>query len=108
MASYGRQEPGEPFRRVSVEEAAEMQRQGALVVDVRNPDEWVSGHVKDAIHIPVDNVLSEADAKLPQPEKDIYLNSSAIINRTLDEALQQPAEEVKAEVVEPPKPKKIE
>ena len=37
MATHGRQEPGEPYRRISVGEAAELQQQGALVVDVRNP-----------------------------------------------------------------------
>ena len=30
----GRQEQGEPYRRISVEEAREMQQEGALVVDV--------------------------------------------------------------------------
>ena len=72
MADYGRQEQGEPYRRISVEEAAEMQGKGALVVDVRNQDEWDGGHVKGALHIPVDDVLMEADEKLPK-DRDLLL-----------------------------------
>ena len=35
----GRQEPGEPYRRISVQEALEMQKEGALIVDVVDVDE---------------------------------------------------------------------
>ncbi len=68
--AYGRQEPGEPYRRVSVQEAREMQEAGALVVDVRRPDEWVTGHASGAVHIPVDDVAERAESELP---KDRYL-----------------------------------
>ena len=61
----GRQEPGEPYRRISVEEAREMQQEGALIVDVRRPDEWAAGRAAGAVHIPVDDFLAEAEAKLP-------------------------------------------
>ena len=76
MTEHGRQEPGEPYRRIAVEEAAEMQRQGALMVDVRTQEEWDEGHVKGALHIPVDDVLTEADAKLPQ-DKNLLLICAA-------------------------------
>ena len=78
MTLHGRQEQGEPYRRVSVEEAAEMQKQGALVVDVRRPDEWESGHVQGAIHIPVDNVLEEAQAKLPQDKDLLFICAAGV------------------------------
>ena len=68
--AHGRQEPGEPYRRISVQEAHEMQQAGALVVDVRRPDEWVGGHASGAVHIPVDDVAGRAEAELP---KDIDL-----------------------------------
>ncbi len=62
--------PGEPYRRISVEEAKAMVEEGhAVVVDVRRPDEWVSGHVQGAIHIPVDDVLGRID-ELPK-DKDL-------------------------------------
>ena len=68
--THGRQEPGEPYRRISVQEAREMQEAGALVVDVRSPGEWASGHVRGAVHIPVDDVGAQAEAQLPK-EKDL-------------------------------------
>ena len=78
MATHGRQEAGEPYRRVSVEEAAEMQEHGALVVDVRRPDEWVSGHARGAIHIPVDNVFDEAEAKLPKDRDLLFICAAGV------------------------------
>ena len=45
-----RQEPGEPYYRISVEEAAQMQGDAdAAFIDVRRPDEYAEGHIKDAI-----------------------------------------------------------
>ena len=53
-----RQDPGEPYYRISIAEAAEMYGgDDAVVVDVRRPDEYTAGHVKDAIFITVDDVL---------------------------------------------------
>ena len=78
MTLKGRQEPGEPYRRISVEEAVEMQGQGALVVDVRRPDEWESGHVRGAIHVPVDNVLEEAEAKLPRGRDLLFICAAGV------------------------------
>lgn len=37
--SLGRQNPGEPFRRITVQEARELVDQGARLVDVREPKE---------------------------------------------------------------------
>ena len=70
MTSSASSGPQEPFTRISVEQAWErVQKEGAVVVDVRNPDEWVTGHVKGAIHIPVDDVLARID-ELPT-DKDL-------------------------------------
>ena len=69
MTSRGRQTAGEPYRRISVEEALAMQQEEALVIDVRSADEWATGHIKGAINIPVDDLLSRMD-ELPQ-EKDL-------------------------------------
>ena len=78
MATHGRQEPGEPYRRISVEEAAEMQREGGLVVDVRRPDEWETGHAQDAIHIPVDDVLEQAEQKLPKDRDLLFICAAGV------------------------------
>ena len=64
--SMARQDPGEPYFRVSLDEAKSMLDGGnAVVIDVRRPDEWAEGHVQGATHIPVDDVLARID-ELPQ------------------------------------------
>ena len=74
----GRQEPGEPYRRISVQEAHEMQQEGALVVDVRRPDEWTAGHASGAVHIPVDDFLGEAEAKLPKDGDLLFICAAGV------------------------------
>ena len=65
-----RQDSGEPYWRISLEEAKAMMDGGnAVVIDVRQPDEWASGHVAGAIHIPVDDVGARID-ELPA-DKDL-------------------------------------
>ena len=41
---------------VTVREAQRALEEGAVLVDVRETDEWIAGHVADAIHIPLDEV----------------------------------------------------
>ena len=74
----GRQEQGEPYRRISVQEALEMQGEGALIVDVRRPDEWVTGHAAGAVHIPVDDVLDRADAELPKDRDLLFICAAGV------------------------------
>ncbi len=74
----GRQDPGEPYYRISVQEAFEMQQAGGLVVDVRRPDEWVTGHARGAIHIPVDDVLGEAEERLPKDKDLLFICAAGV------------------------------
>ncbi|MBI4298136.1 MAG: rhodanese-like domain-containing protein [Chloroflexi bacterium] len=68
-----RQEPGEPYTRISVEEAKKMLEEGdAVVVDVRQPNEYTAGHVKGALFIPVDSVLGRFD-ELPKDKKLLFI-----------------------------------
>ena len=69
-----RKNPGEPFYRINAEEAKEMVDSGeaVAVVDVRNPDEYAAGHVKDAIFMPVDTVLARVD-ELPRDKKLLFI-----------------------------------
>ena len=76
--AYGRQEPGEPYRRISVQEAREMQEAGALVVDVRRPDEWVTGHASGAVHIPVDDVAERAESELPKDRDRLFICAAGV------------------------------
>lgn len=52
----------EPFTRLSVEEAKEKLEAGeAVMVDVRNPDEYAEIHAKGVRLIPVNTVMNEVD-----------------------------------------------
>ena len=51
--------PGEPYTRISSEEAFEKinSEEEAVIIDVRREDEYLAGHISDAIWIPVDEIL---------------------------------------------------
>lgn len=54
-------DPREPFSRITVAEAKEKLDKGeAVMVDVRNPDEYVEVHAKGVRLIPVNEVMHEA------------------------------------------------
>lgn len=78
MAEYGRQDPGEPYRRISVEEASEMQANGAIIVDVRNEDEWVAGHVRGAVFITLDDIITEAESLLPKDQDLLFICAAGV------------------------------
>ena len=44
------------IRRISPRKALELQGSGASIVDVRQPSEYVTGHIKGAVNIPLDNI----------------------------------------------------
>lgn len=54
-------EAQEPFKRVSVQEADEMRQRGVPIIDCREVDEYVEGHVVDAPLIPYMSVFNRAD-----------------------------------------------
>jgi rhodanese-related sulfurtransferase len=68
-----RMEVGEPYYRIDLEEALEMyQREDTVVIDVRRPDEYVAGHVANALSIPVDDILSRFD-ELSDSKKLLFI-----------------------------------
>ena len=69
-----RKEPGEPFFRVTSEEAKQLLNDDpdTAVVDVRNRDEYEGGHVSNAIHIPVDEVINRI-GELPTGKKLFFI-----------------------------------
>ena len=70
--------PLEPFKRISVDQAKRMLDRGdSVVVDVRRLDEWVTGHVKGAIHIPVDDVLNRVD-ELPKDKNLLFICAAGV------------------------------
>ena len=73
-----RKNPGEPYYRLTSDEAAEMHGDdGVVFVDVRRPDEYAEGHVKDALYIPVDDVLARID-ELPKDKKLLFICAAGV------------------------------
>jgi rhodanese-related sulfurtransferase len=63
----------EPFYRITVAEAKEMMAgDGVAVIDVRNPDEYQSGHLPGATLIPVNSVFQRRE-ELPKDGKIIFV-----------------------------------
>ena len=67
------QVPGEPYQRISVDEASKMYDSSDTVfIDVRREDEYLSGHVKNSIWIPVDEILDRYD-ELPSEGNLLFI-----------------------------------
>jgi len=78
MTSQPPTRPQEPFTRISVDQAKDMISSGdSMVVDVRQLDEWVTGHIKGAIHIPVDDVLSRV-GELPSGKNLLFICAAGV------------------------------
>jgi rhodanese-related sulfurtransferase len=56
---------------IDVAEARRRQERGALLVDVREPDEWQAGHAPGAVHVPLGSLARRAD-ELPR-DQDVLL-----------------------------------
>ncbi len=70
-----RQAPGEPYYRVDSDEARSILDEdagGTVVVDVRRDDEWVTGHIAGAIHIPIDD-LPDRIEEVPRDKKVLFI-----------------------------------
>ena len=74
-----RREPGEPYYRVSVDEAKAVLDRGddAVVVDVRTAEEYTGGHIQGALWVPVDEVLTRIN-ELPQGKKLLFICQSGV------------------------------
>jgi phage shock protein E len=73
---------------VSAEAARAQLQEGAIVVDVRSPSEYQSGHLTKAINLPLGEIGSQAERRLPQKHQAILLHClsggrSAIAKRQL-------------------------
>lgn len=63
-----------PFTNLTPEQAQELIAEGALVVDVRQPNEWIRGHIPQAELIPLDGIylFGKAIADYPK-DRDMIL-----------------------------------
>jgi molybdopterin/thiamine biosynthesis adenylyltransferase/rhodanese-related sulfurtransferase len=60
-------------RQVDVAEGIRLHEAGYRVVDVREPDEWASGHISGATHIPLGQLTERAGAELPDRDEPLLL-----------------------------------
>jgi len=73
-----RRDPNEPYYRITLAEAAEMyERDDTVVVDVRRENEYLSGHVKGALTIPVDDILARIE-ELPSDKKILFICAQGV------------------------------
>jgi rhodanese-related sulfurtransferase len=76
-------QPQEPFKRIGVEEAKQLIADGKVrVVDVRNPDEWVTGHIPVAEHIPLPRIVNSPEASLTGDKEQPQLFVCAVGERS--------------------------
>ena len=52
---------GTAFAAVSSQDLIRLMNQGALVLDIRKPEEFAQGHVNGAKHLPSDQILTAAE-----------------------------------------------
>lgn len=57
----------DPFERINVETAKKLIEDGGIVVvDVREPAEWMQGHIPEAVHIPLGTLMNRPRELLQQ------------------------------------------
>ena len=81
----------EQIREVDTAEADELRQQpGAVVLDVREPDEYEQGAIPGAVHIPRGNLESSIEARVPDKTAPVIIHCasgvrSAFAAKTLTE-----------------------
>ncbi len=69
---------GEPYVRISVDEAADLHgNEDVVFVDVRRTDEYIEGHVEGALFITVDDVLGRID-ELPRDKDLLFICAAGV------------------------------
>ena len=73
-----KQIPGEPYQRITIDEASEMfEDDGVTFIDVRRMDEYVDGHIKNALFITVDDLIARID-ELPEDKKLLFICAAGV------------------------------
>lgn len=67
---------------------AEMIRQGAIVIDVRNKGEFAGGHIKDSMNIPVDQLNNNLSKLKDKNQKIICCCASGMRSGTAKNILE--------------------
>ncbi|HCG91310.1 MAG TPA: hypothetical protein DEZ08_05680 [Dehalococcoidia bacterium] len=75
-----RKDAGEPYYRVDSIEANQIlvsDPDNTIAIDVRRDDEWATGHVAGAIHIPVDDLLDRSE-EIPTDKKVLFICAAGV------------------------------
>lgn len=71
-------ETAEPFARIDVERARDLIARGTVrVIDVREPQEWVQGHLADSVLIPLGGLLARP-GKLLERQPTLFVCSEGL------------------------------
>ncbi len=70
-------EVSERMQKVSGTEAKELVQAGALIVDVRTPQEFAEGHIEGAVNVPVDVLESRLGELGTSEQVVVYCRSGA-------------------------------
>ena len=63
------------YRQISMDEAVAMMEQesGYIILDVRRPDEYATGHIPNAINVPNENIGTDEISALPDKDQLIMV-----------------------------------
>ena len=63
------------YRQITMDEAVAMMEQesGYIILDVRRPDEYATGHIPNAINVPNENIGTDEISQLPDKDQLIMV-----------------------------------
>jgi rhodanese-related sulfurtransferase len=68
------EEEQDPFKRIDVSTARQMMETGGVrIIDVREPNEYASGHVPNAELIPLGQILAKPQEHIRNEQKTIFV-----------------------------------
>ncbi len=62
---------------ITLEELRELQKEGAMIVDVRSPQEYREGHIEGAISIPEYEIKKKIENSVPDKNQNIVVYCSS-------------------------------
>jgi len=79
------------FASISSQDLIRLMNQGALVLDIRKPDEFEQGHVNGAKHLPSDQILKAGDSFKRFKDKPVvvYCESGSLAAAAVRQLIEQ-------------------
>lgn len=62
---------------ITMEQIEELEKQGAIIIDVRSPQEFEEGHLRNAICIPDYEIMQKIEEVVPDKEQTIIVYCSS-------------------------------